>query len=328
MNDRPKLRLGAFNVGEYTFWGYWGAALSFDGEIRSPLLNMQITSCWDVNPKLAAEFADKFGCEVAENYDDMLGKVDAIAFGGFYEVPWQHLLARPYVEAGLPVYLGRPFAYRLCDIDWILDLAAKHNTSVMATSVFEHFYQATYLRERLPELGTIKSVYGLCNSNEYPAHFHIQWFLYRIFGYDVDQVSLITDDEREAKYLQETILFKGTDSQPPFLATLHASSDVPHLHVRVVGDKGADSVEASRSPDPKETLYHFFSPQLVDMYLHFLGKTYQPPDIVRKKTQIFLAGYYSHLERNGALVPVDDIPDDWSPRHYKPGWIDESMFKS
>jgi predicted dehydrogenase len=322
-----KIRLGALNVGEYSFWPIWAEALIPQGTLGTSLLNMEITHCWDVNPQLAAEFAAKYNCQPVDQYDAMLGQVDAIAFGGFYEIPWQHLLARPYVEAGVPTYLSRPFAYRLCDLDQILDLAAKHNTPLMATSVFEHFPHANILKNRLADLGVIKSVYGNCCSNEYPAHFHIQFFLLKALGYEPDQVSLLTDDERQCTYLQDTILFKGTDDQPPFLATLHTSSDTPHLHLYVVGDKGDESIEVSRSTDPKETLYHFFAPQLLDMQRAFQGEPYQSFDLIRKKTQMFLAGYYSHLEKGGSFVALDSVPLDWSPRHYKPGWIDESMFQ-
>lgn len=322
---RPKIRVGAMNVGEYTFWGIWADILSSKG-LGTPLLNMEVTHCWDVNPKLASAFAEKYGCLAVDKYDGMVGKVNAIAFGGFYEVPWQHLLARPYVEAGVPTYLSRPFSYRLRDIDSILELAAKHNTRLMATSVGEHFYETTYLKARLKDLGVIQSVHGVCSSNEYPAHFHLQWFILRALGYDVEKVSLLTDDEREATYLQETMLFNGGNGQKPFLASLHANNGVPTLHLSVRGDKATESVEVVRSPDRREELYHYFAPQLVDMQRTFEGESFQPFDIIRKKTQLFLAGYYSHLERNGAFVSVDSVPVDWSPRYHKPGWIDDKMF--
>ena len=328
MADTEKIRLGAFNVGEYTFWPIWAEALSAEGPLGSALLNMEVTHCWDVNPQRAAEFADKYGCEAVEKYDGMLGQVDAIAFGGFYEVPWQHLLARPYVEAGVPTYLSRPFAYRLRDLDELLELAAKRDAPIIATNVFEHFIQASILKSRLSNIGVIKSVYGACNSSEYPGHFHLPFFLLRALGYDVDQVSLLTDDERECTYLQDTILFRGGDDQPPFLATLHANTEIPYLYLYVVGDKGNESVEMTRSPDARETLYHFFAPQLLDMQKTFRGELFQSFDIIRKKTQMFLAGYYSHLEQGGSFVSLESVPADWSPRHYKPGWIDESMFES
>lgn len=322
-----KLRLGAFNVGEYTFWPYWADALSPRGSFGSALCDMAVTHCWDVDFQQAIAFAEKYGCEPVENYDGMLGHVDAIAFGGFYEVPWQHLLARPYIEAGIPTYLSRPFSYRLCDVDDLLERAARYNTPIMATNVYEHFVQATILQDRLANLGTIKSVYGVCTSGEYPAHFHAPFFLLKTLGYGVDKVSVLTDDEKNCSYLQETVLFKGEEGQPPFLASLHATTDTPYMYLRVVGDKGSDHIEMTRSPDPRETLYHFFAPQLLAMQQTFQGKLSEPLENIRSKTQLFLAGYYSHLECNGALVSLASVPYDWSPPHFKPGWIDASLFK-
>ena len=323
-----KIRVGAMNVGEYTFWGIWADILSAQGPFSGRLLNMEITHCWDVNPKLAKEFAAKYDCVAVDRYDGMLGKVDAIGFGGLYEVPWQHRLARPYVEAGVPTYLSRPFSYRLRDIDWILNLAAKHSTPLMATSVQEHYYQASYLKERLGNVGVIKGVHGLCFTDEFPAHFHLQWFILRALGYEVEKVSLFTDDERKASYLQETLLFRSQAGQPSFPAALQGVPDTHHLYLKVTGNKGSETVTMDRSPDRRETLYSYFAPQLLDMQQTFEGKNYQPLDVIRKKTQIFLAGYYSYLERDGSLFPVDQVPIDWSPRHFKPGWVDESIFRA
>jgi hypothetical protein len=329
IGNRParRIRVGAMNVGEYTFWGIWADILSPAGKFGTPLLNMEVTHCWDVSSRKAEEFATRYGCTAVAKYDDMVGKVDAVAFGGLYEVPWQHLLARPYVQAGIPTYLSRPFSYRMRDIDSILELASKHGTPLMATSTQEHYYQASYLKERLASLGVIKSVHGIGWSDEYPGHFHIQWFILRALGYDVDKVSLVTDDERKCTYLQETMLFKGWEGQPPFLASLHAATRVHYMYLKVMGDKGGEAVSVDRSPDAKETLYYYFAPQLVDMQRTFQGQSYQPFDVILKKTQIFLAGYYSHLEKGGSLIPVGSVPLDWSPRHFKPGWIDEAKLR-
>lgn len=323
-----KIRVGALNVGEYSFWGIWADILSPQGTFGTPLLDMEITHCWDVNADRSRQFAKRYGCQPVATYDGMLGEVDAIAFGGLYEVPWQHQLARPYVDAGVPTYLSRPFSYRLRDIDELLELAAKRGTPLMASSCQEHLHHATQLKSQLSKCGTIKAVQGTCSSQEFPAHFHIQWFLPRALGYDVDQVGLITDDERKSTYLQETMLFQGTDSQPPYLAALQAASGSHHLYVQVIGEEGTQSISMDRSPNRREELYSYFAPQLVDMQRTFAGQPFQPLDIIRKKTQLFLAGSYSHLVRKGTMVPVDEVPLDWSPRHFKPGWIDEKLFKN
>ena len=328
MADDRKVRLGALNVGEYSFWPIWIKALSEDGPFGAPIANMEVTHCWDVKADLSADFARAHHCESVTKFDDMLGKVDAIAFGGFYEVPWQHLLARPYVDAGVPTYLSRPFAYTLRDLDGLLELAAKRGAPVMATNVFEHFTQASILKDRLDQVGPVKSVFANCNSSEYPGHFHLPSFILRVFGYDVDMVSLLTDDALNCSYLQDTFLFAGDSQQPPFLATLHANQEIPYLSVQIVGERGGDRVELTRSREDRETVYHFFGPQIMDMQLTFQGEPFQSLDIIRKKVQIFLAGYYSHLERGGSFVPVGDVPADWSPPPPRPGWIDASVVKS
>jgi predicted dehydrogenase len=325
---RRKIRVGALNVGQMTFWPIWAEILSPKGAFGTSFLNMEITHCWDVDRKLAEKFADKYDCQPVANYDAMVGRVDAIAFGGLYEVPWQHRLARPYVDAGIPTYLSRPFSYRLRDIDSILELAAKRGTPLMATSCQEHLYQATELKKRLSNCGVIKAAHGICSSNEYPGHFHIQWFILKALGYEVDTVSLLTDDELKASYLQETMLFRGGDGQPPYLASLHGVGGSHTLYLKVMGDQGTETITMDRSPDRTEELYSYFAPQLVDMQRTFEGNSYQPFDVIRSKTHAFLAGYYSHLEKGGSLVRLDSVPTDWSPRHFKPSWIDESIFKA
>ena len=52
----------------------------------------------------------------------------------------------------------------------------------------------------------------------------------------------------------------------------------------------------------------------------------QSYDYMLKKTRIFLAGFKSHLEHNGGLVSVDDLPDDWEAPNPYPDWIDSSIF--
>jgi len=324
---RRRIRVGAMAVGEYTFWGIWADILSPKGKLGGGLLGMDITHCWDVNPKASAEFARKFDCTPVANYDGMVGKVDAVAFGGLYEAPWQHLLAHPYIDAGIPTYLNRPFAYRLRDIDGLLDLAAKRGTRVMATSVQEHYAQASYLRDRLSRVGTIKAVHGTGWSDEFPGHFHIQWFVPKALGYEVEKVGLVADDERKATYLQETMLFRSRGEQPPFVASLTAATGHHYLYVNVIGDRGQEQITMDRSPDARETLYTYFAPQLFDMQRVFEGAEYEPAEATRAKTRNFLAGYYSHLERGGQMVAVSSVPGDWSPRHMKPNWIDETMFK-
>ena len=47
---------------------------------------------------------------------------------------------------------------------------------------------------------------------------------------------------------------------------------------------------------------------------------------ILQKTKIFLTGFKSHLEHNGALFPVDELPEEWEAPCPYPDWMDESIF--
>ncbi|MFC1694143.1 Gfo/Idh/MocA family oxidoreductase, partial [Candidatus Latescibacterota bacterium] len=331
-----KIRVGVICVGEYSFMSYsWSDIIEPDkapnnekrGNYGTSFLNMDITHCWDVNPEAARNFAARMDATAVKNYDDMVGKIDGLIFSGLYEVPWQHKLARPYVEAGIPVYLSRPFAYSLRDIDEILDLAAKHNTPVLATAKHEHYHEAPALKSKLKNIGTINCVHATCNTRDFPAHNHTQFMIPRIFGFDIESMSLLTDDDMRNNYLQETYLFKGWEGQKPFCCALHGSSDQDSFSITVFGTQGQESVKMVRSPDWIPGLYHRYAPQVIEMQRTFEGNLFEPLDNIRKKTEIFLTAYYSYLERDGAPVKIGTVPVDWRARPAKPDWIDESMFR-
>jgi predicted dehydrogenase len=72
---------------------------------------MRMTLVWDANPEHAVNFARKYGCETVSAYTGMVGKVDAVMLSDIASVPYFYELARPYLEAGIPLFLNRPFAY-------------------------------------------------------------------------------------------------------------------------------------------------------------------------------------------------------------------------
>ena len=331
-----KLRIGAIGVGQYSFTTFcWSDIIEPDkepndskrGTFGTPFLNMDFTHVWDVDPEAAQKFAVRMDATVVKKYDDMVGKIDGLLFGGFYEVPWQHKLARPYIEAGIPVYLSRPFANSVRDIDEVCDLAAKHNTPILATAKHEHYHEAPALKSKLPSIGTIQGVQASCHSRDFPVHFHTQFMLLQILGFDVDMVSVMTDDDMRNKYLQETYLFKGWEDQPPFLCALQGVANKDSFSISIIGSEHTVSATMVRSPDWKDSLLYRYAPQVIAMQRTFEGNLFEPLDNIRKKTEIYLTGYYSYLERGGAPVKVGTVPVDWKARPVKPDWIDESIFR-
>ncbi len=125
----------------------------------------------------AQKFATRLGATAVAKYDDMVGRVDGVIFGGYWEDPWHHLLARPYLEA-------------------------KHSTAIMATAKHEHYNEVPALRSRIKNVGQIQCVQATCNSTDFPMHLHTQFMLMGILGYDVEKVSLITDSVTRNNFMR------------------------------------------------------------------------------------------------------------------------------
>jgi hypothetical protein len=287
---------------------------------------MDITHVWDRDPETAQKFAGQMGAKAVKRYDEMAGQVDALIQAGFYEVPWQHKLARPYLEAGIPTYLSRPFAYSLRAIDEVLECAAKHNTPLIATDMGEHFYEIAPLRERMTKVGRINCVHGTVWARDFPAHFHMQFASLCLLGYDVEQVSLLTDNIMKCTYLQETYIFKGREGQPSFPCVIHGAPGRDFYSITIMGADETLNTVRMFTPDWQEELLFNQSNQIIAMQRTFEGNPFQPFDVIRRKTEIFLTGFYSHQERSGAPVKVGTVPVDWQAPPAEPGWIDEKMF--
>src|SRR5215472_8883104 len=133
------MKVGVFGL-DYTFWTIWADLLSPIGKrVGTSLLRMRPAYVWDKDKSLARKFADQWECEVVNKFDGMVGKVDAVLNGELTNAPFQHLLLRPYIQAGIPCFLQRHWSDTLAHMDEMLDLAAKHSTPVMATVPFEHY---------------------------------------------------------------------------------------------------------------------------------------------------------------------------------------------
>ena len=132
--EKP-LRVGAMNIGVYSHLAaHWGQLIS------GPMsyTGMQITHCWDIDPGRAAGFAKGHRCTAVKNFDDMLGKVDAVIDGGYYNHAWNHVLHAPYLEAGLPCLINRPFANSVGKAREMVTLARKHKAPILVPSALGH----------------------------------------------------------------------------------------------------------------------------------------------------------------------------------------------
>ncbi|MFC1539688.1 hypothetical protein ACFL6H_09710 [Candidatus Latescibacterota bacterium] len=314
-----KLKIGVFGL-DYTFWGIWTGLLNPEG---TNFFNMEMSHVWDKDMKKAEGFAQKWGCKAVKRYDDMLGEVDGVVNGGFYNVPWQHILFRPYIEAGVPAYLSRPWASRKRDLEEMLELAAKHNTPLIATATYEHYNEADNFKSQIKNIGEIESAFATCDAGDRP-HFHVPYMMMKILGYNVEQVSMMTNDPRKSVYLQSTYIFDASENQKAFALTMHSLRSYV-FSFQIIGRQGTENA----SMPENASFFNRFAPQLMDIQKTIATKTnYQPLDTVRKKHEMIMTEYYSHYERGGAPVKVGTVPQDWQYPLWKPDWYDGSEFRN
>jgi len=140
---------------------------------------------------------------IVKNPRQMLGKVDAVLCD--HRHPKYHLKAVwPFVEAGIPAFVDKPFCFRAAEGKAFLKMARKKGTPVTSFSVLPHYSSFQRFKKKVAELGTIVSAtsYGPCDlKSKWGGVFfygiHQVDVMLHAFGYDVKAV-LVTKNGRNA----------------------------------------------------------------------------------------------------------------------------------
>jgi len=134
--------------------------------------------------------------EQVQDPNDMLGKIDGLIVdhrhGKFHLQP-----AIPFIEAGIPTFIDKPFCYRAKEGKDFLALARKHGTPVTSFSSIAHSYETFDIKQQLQTMGQINQVvrYGPVDlESEYGGVFfygaHVIQPLLYLFGDTVAKVSV------------------------------------------------------------------------------------------------------------------------------------------
>ena len=87
----------------------WGRLLNPpEGQMRRT--GMIFTKVWSVDRNTAELFNRRYGAEIVNNFDDMVGKVHGVFVDDLDAVAYNYKLAEPYLDAGIPTFVHRPFA--------------------------------------------------------------------------------------------------------------------------------------------------------------------------------------------------------------------------
>ena len=173
---------------------------------------------------------------IVQDPEDLIGQVDAAIVD--HRHPKYHLPAvRPLLEAGIPLFVDKPFCYRLDEGKEFLARARELNVPVCSFSVLPKQASFAQLQEDVRELGRIISVVstGPCDiDSEYGG----------VFFYGIHQVDMVV------RLLDQDITHVQLNrGQQNHTATLYSASGAIStmnlvgegrvgFHVSVIGEKG------------------------------------------------------------------------------------------
>lgn len=181
--------IGAENSHTASFGSLFNIEKAFPG--------VEVTHVWGETEAFAKTAMEKGNIPNAVKHpNDMLGKIDALIVdhrhGKFHLKP-----AIPFIEAGIPTFIDKPFCYRAKEGKDFLALAQKHGTPVTSFSSIANSYETFDIKEQLKTIGEINQVvrYGPVDlDSEYGGIFfygaHIVQPLLYLFGDSVEKVQV------------------------------------------------------------------------------------------------------------------------------------------
>jgi len=310
----------------------WGPLINpTDGKTR--VTGMVMTHAWDIDTGSLDAFCAKYGTEKVSRCDGMIGEVDAIVMADFESLHWNHDLVRPYLEAGVPTFINRPFASSLKNARDMIETARRNETPIMCGSSLEYVQAVDSVRTAIPGLGELTGFVADNAMSDYATHgVHGIYFVHACVGGGVKSVSYQAEDWTRPNGVM-TFRYAGRDGGADFWGALQQAYRSGSAWIKVCGrgstkrgDGYMNDVSFERQMDwPREgrgpvTDSAIWLPMIHAMQRMFeTGEMPEPYESIYEKTQMFIGGFYSLLEKNGAPVNLEDIPPGWEcPRDRRP----------
>lgn len=116
----------------------------------------EIAKCYDHDRARAEQFSETFSGKpvVCDSVNEMVEGIDAVFISDCDGGGGDHLaLATPFLKAGVPTFVDKPFASTLADAKAIVKLAEKHGTPMYNSSILSVVPAADLFKRRFPEIG-------------------------------------------------------------------------------------------------------------------------------------------------------------------------------
>ncbi len=226
------------------------AAIAKVINVEKKIEDFSVTHVWGETNAFARKAAEDGQIpNIVAEPADLIGQVDAAVVD--HRHGKEHLpAAQPLLEAGLPLFIDKPFCYRTAEGRAFLRRAAELGVPVCSFSVLPHQEAFKRLKREMGELGAIYSVVstGACDiRSEYGGIFfygiHQVDMVLRLLGYDLSYAQVIRGS---GKNHVATITYKNGA-----VATMNLIGAGPaRFHLSVIGEEGRLDQEIAFDESP------------------------------------------------------------------------------
>lgn len=217
--------------------------------IQKLVRGFSVTHVWGETNKFAKDAQERGQIpNIVKNPEDMIGQVDAALVDHRHAI--HHLPAvRPLLEAKIPLFVDKPFSYRVKEGREFLDRAKKLGVPVCSFSTLPKQASFVQLKKDARKLGKIISVISTGPCDLKSKHGGV--FFYGIHQVDM-VVRLLNQDVTHAQ------INKGKGNHT---ATLYSSNGAistmnlisegrPDFHISIIGEKGRLDRVITRDENP------------------------------------------------------------------------------
>jgi predicted dehydrogenase len=116
-----------------------------------------VTHVWTQDITISKSIAASSGiANIVEKAEQMIGEVDAVILSR--DDPEFHVeMAKPFIEAGVPIFIDKPLAVTQQDIDWF-DMQQASGKFIMSCSSMRYANECRVVKQNLAALGTLELV--------------------------------------------------------------------------------------------------------------------------------------------------------------------------
>ena len=163
---------GRFNAEEIIRIGYPAVAAYLEANKQTlGIFGAEVTSVWAQTEEISQSIAMTTGIKhIAGSLEEMAGQVDAVLLTR--DDAENHVaMARPFIDAGLPIFIDKPLALTIPELDYFANEVAKGKL-IMSCSSMRYANECMVVRQESAALGKLEfaTAVGKKDWNKYGVH--------------------------------------------------------------------------------------------------------------------------------------------------------------